>query len=297
MSASYLRDLVADASSDAAPRPILSERVATYTARMTGSPEHADVLGPLIVPDTDLPSVQACLVDGAPPLDIAVAVTGGAGAIEPAVRWAARLQGVRLAGLVTTVRDLDDLARGAHRVAAMVSQLDAEGLLEDVSVQVALPLYARVAGVQRWQHALDTLATEDLGLLLRTGGEDAEDVPSPETLAGAISDALDREVRFGCIGDLAHAIAWRAPDGDRLRYGFLDVLLATRASLDGDDVPAVAERLTRTSAEAVADDLATVGEPALESARRWFTGFGSEDVDASLADLRALSLLPAAPTD
>ncbi|KAA1418372.1 hypothetical protein FE697_021370 [Mumia zhuanghuii] len=295
MSAPYLRDLVADASSDAEPRPTLPTRIEAFAERATQAPDHADVLGPLVVPDTDLPSVAANLPEGAPPLDIAIGVTGGAGAIEPAVRWASRVEGVRVVGLVTAVRDLDDLARGAHRVATMVSQLDADGLLEDVAVQVALPLYARAAGVQRWQHALDTLAIEDLGLLLRTGGGDSDDVPSPELLAGAISDALDREVRFGCVGDLAHAISWRAPSSDRLRYGFLDVLLATRASLDGDDVPTVAERLSRTSAEDVMAELASAGEPALESARRWFTGFGSEDVGTTLADLTALGLLPPRP--
>jgi hypothetical protein len=40
------------------------------------------------------------------------------------------------------------------------------------------------------------------------------------------------------------------------------------------------------------DDLGTIGEPSLESARRWFTGVASGDVDATLADLRTLALLP-----
>ncbi|MGH1565502.1 hypothetical protein [Mumia sp. DW29H23] len=293
MTAPFLRDLVADTTYDAPTAPGLRERVEAYAARPAASGDAADVLGPLVVPDTELPQVQGTVkLLGAATLDVVVTVTGGAGAIEPAVRWATRQSGIRLVGLTTTVRDLDDLTRGAHRVAAMVSQLAAEGLLDDVDVQVALPLYARTEGSSRWQHALDTLAIEDLRLVLRTGGADLDDVPSSETLAGAIGDALDREVAFSCAGDLAHAVAWHEPGTDRVRHGFLNLLLATRASLDGDDLGTVAERLDLAATDRVVADLETIGETSLASARRWFTGIGSEDVDASLADLRALGLLP-----
>ncbi|MBW9205935.1 hypothetical protein KV097_08245 [Mumia sp. zg.B17] len=292
MSAPYLRDLVADTSYEAPAAHGLRERVKAYAARRSTAEDHGDVLGPLVVPDTELPLVQGTVAAlGADEIDVVVAVTGGAGAIEPAVRWATRQERLRLVGLTAAVRDLDDLARGAHRVVAMVGQLEAEGLLEDVDVQVGLPLHARTEGSLRWQHALDTLASQDLRLVLRTGGADPEEVPSAETLAGAVGDALDREVAFSCRGDLAHAVAWREPDTGRVRHGFLNVLLATRASLDGGDVGAVAERLALTASERVVTELGVIGESSLESARRWFTGVGSEDVDASLADLRALSLL------
>ncbi|WP_262849861.1 hypothetical protein [Mumia quercus] len=293
MSAPYLVDLVSDAASLVEGAPPLADVVAAHVARRTVAGDVLDVLGPLVVTDTALPSVQGVLDGlGADPLDVVVSVTGGAGAIEPAVRWASRQPGLRLAGLVAAVRDLDDLARGAHRVAAMVAQLDAEGLLEDVQVEVALPLHGRTEGSSRWQHALDTLAMEDLRLLLRTGGGDVDDTPTTEALAGAIGDALDREVGFGCVGDLAHAVAWREPSTGRVRHGMLNVLLATRASLDGADTATVAERLALANPERVVDDLGTIGEQGLESARRWFTGVASEDVDATLADLRTLALLP-----
>jgi len=293
VSAPFLVDLAADAALLVDGSPPLADVVAAHVARRTTAGDVVDVLGPLVVTDTALPSVQG-VVDslGTGPLDVVVTVTGGAGAIEPAVRWATRQAGVRLTGLVSAVRDLDDLGRGAHRVATMVSQLAAEGLLEDVRVDVGLPLYARTEGSTRWQHALDTLAMEDLRLLLRTGGADPEDTPSPETLAGAVGDALDREVAFSCSGDIAHAVAWREPGTGRVRHGALNVLLATRASLDGADTADVAERLSLTNAERLVDDLGTIGEPSLESARRWFTGVASGDVDATLADLRTLALLP-----
>ncbi|MFD1826934.1 MULTISPECIES: hypothetical protein [Mumia] len=293
MSAPFLVDLASDAASLVEGAPPLTDVIAAHVARRTAAGDVVDVLGPLVVSDTALPSVQG-VVDslGTDPLDVVVTVTGGAGAIEPAVRWAVRQPGIRLRGLVAAVRDLDDLTRGAHRVAAMVSQLDAEGLLDEVRVDVSLPLYARTEGSSRWQHALDTLAMEDLHLLLRTGGADADDTPSPETLAGAIGDALDREVAFSCAGDLAHAVAWREPDTSRVRHGVLNILLATRASLDGANATDIAERLTIADPERVVADLGIIGEAGLQSARRWFAGVASDDVDATLADLRTLALLP-----
>ena len=51
------------------------------------------------------------------PLRLAIVVTGGAGAIEGALRLAAR-GGHEVAGVEIALRDLDDLAGNARRVAA-----------------------------------------------------------------------------------------------------------------------------------------------------------------------------------
>ncbi|KHL08389.1 hypothetical protein CLV56_4046 [Mumia flava] len=250
-------------------------------------------LGPLAVRDADVPALVRALPeadpdDDAAPLDVTVVVSGGAGAIEPAARWAERASGLRLRGLLASVRDLDDLARGAHRIAAMVQMLGADAVIDDdVVVEVALPLDARGPAGARWEHALDTLALEDLRLALRTGGAWSE-APDPTTLAAAIGEALDREIAFVCHGGLEGAVGTSGPGAG---YGFADVLLATRASLDGAAPDEVAARLTeQRTLESTRAELDAIGAAGVGSAARWFSGFSSVDVDATVADLAAVGL-------
>jgi hypothetical protein len=67
--------------------------------------EYADLVGGFVVSDVKLPDLIALLEDTGPnsrqgdPLSVNVVVTGGAGAIEPAVRWATRTPLLRLGAL------------------------------------------------------------------------------------------------------------------------------------------------------------------------------------------------------
>ena len=108
---SYVHDLVDDAAIFPPGNAPLDEAVAAHR-RHRASP-HAEMLGPFVVSDTRLPDL-ARLVERVEttPLDVTVVVTGGAGAIEPAVTWASRTHGVALAGVEVAMRESDagDLA-------------------------------------------------------------------------------------------------------------------------------------------------------------------------------------------
>lgn len=240
---------------------------------------YADLVASFVVTDTALPEVP-------PEVPVSVVVTGGAGAIEGVARLAQR-RGMRLAGVETALRDLDDLPGNARRVVAAVDHARREGHLdEDVAVYVELP---HVGSTSSWLAAADVVAAAELRLKLRTGGLDADAFPRAHALARWIDAALDRETPFKCTAGLHHAVRHTSTEGFE-QHGFVNVLLATGRAFDGastDDVVATLEERDAAVLAAAATD------PDLAATRRWFRSFGSCSVTDPLDDLVALGLLEA----
>jgi hypothetical protein len=261
---------------------------------------HADLVGPFVVSDVALPEViEAVRSQGlGEPLGVAVVVTGGAGAIEPAVLWASRTAELALLGLELGLRDESDLPRNARRTTTVVDQLWASGDLdEDTPVYVEPPRLAGPVPPSSWLSALDEVAALDLGLKLRTGGTSADAFPRSAELATCIDAALDRELRFKCTAGLHRAVRHRDAATGFEHHGFLNVLAATRAALDGTPVDDVAALLERTDPAQVVSVLDDAGPEGLTSARRWFRSFGSCSVREPLDDLRELGLVPGEEED
>lgn len=260
----------------------------------------ADLVGPFVVSDVALPElIEAVRASGdSTPLRVSVVVTGGAGAIEPAVRWAGRADELELAAVELALRDEQDLPRNARRVTTVVDQLRASGDLDvDTPVYVEPPRPLGPEPAASWLTALDEVAALDLRLKFRTGGVTADAFPSAAELASCIDAALDRELRFKCTAGLHHALRHRVDEGfDRPvdQHGFLNVLLATRAALDGGGVDDIAQALETADPSVVRDTLDDEGEETLVSARRWFVSFGSCSVLEPLEDLVALGLVDTA---
>src|SRR6478736_191679 len=189
---------------------------------------YAALVGGFVVSDTRLADL-APLADPDRPLDLNVVVTGGAGALEPAVRWS-HADGLRLRALEIALRDGgglgDDLARNASRVVAMVDNLRSE-MGDDVEVYVEPPRRT-LAADQAWLAALDEISMAGLRLKF----------PSVAELASSIDAALDRETPFKCTAGLHDAVRHTDPETGFEHHGFLNVLLATRVALDGGDVEA-----------------------------------------------------------
>ena len=258
----------------------LTEAVAAHADRRDAA--HADLVGTLVVRDTDLPALRHTTAG------LSVVVTGGAGQIAGPAALGARL-GLRLAGLEIALRDLDDLAGNARRVVAAVDAARDDGVLdEDLPVYVELPHAGSSAGRLA---AADVVAERELRLKFRTGGADPEQVPQPRALAGWIDAALDRETPFKCTAGLHHAVRHTGDNGFGVvsdQHGFLNVLLATRRAFDGAGPDEVSATLDERDGAAVA---AAAREADLAGARRWFTSFGSCSVSDPLDDLIALGLL------
>jgi len=172
-------------------------------------------------------------------------------------------------------------------VVAAVDAARAEGVLDDhVPIYVELPRGDPSYG---WLAAADEIAAAELRLKFRTGGLDAPDFPTADSLARLIDLALDRETPFKCTAGLHRAVRHTGADGFE-HHGFLNLLVATRQAFDGAAPAEVRDLLELRDGEALTDLARTLD---LTGARRWFTSFGSCDVDEPLADLQALGLIDA----
>ena len=260
----------------------LPDAVAAYGARR--GEWYADLVGPLVVTDTQLPDV---------PTDVPVSVvlTGGAGAVAGVAALAAK-RGHHLVALEAAVRDLDDQAGNVRRINAAVDAARSEGGLTDTQVYVELP---QVAPTADWLAAADAVAEAESHLKFRTGGTEAQLFPDAVTVAAWIDAALDRETSYKCTAGLHHAVRHRDHETGFEHHGFLNVLLATRRAFDGGTVAEVAEVLD----DHYANDLVALARTSdLAGARRWFTSYGSCSVTEPLDDLVGLGLVvPTSSTD
>ena len=255
----------------------LPDAVSAYQARR--EEWYADLVGPLVVRDTDLPGV---------PTDVPVSVvlTGGAGAVDGVATLAAR-KGHRLVAIEAAVRDLDDLTGNVRRITTAVDSARDAGALSETQVYVELP---QVDPTADWLAAADAVAEAEHRLKLRTGGVEPHLFPSAATVAAWIDAALDRETAYKCTAGLHHAIRHRDHDTGFEHLGFLNVLLATRVAFDGGTREEVAQVLD----DHYANDLVAMARQSdLEGARRWFTSYGSCSVREPLEELVGLGLLDA----
>ena len=260
------RHLVDDASMFPPGDLPLAEAVAAHRAHRR-SP-YADLVGPFVCTDEDLVKVAA------------EAARGGAGGIEPAIRYGDRSHDVEVKAIEVRLRNEDDLSRNALRVVRACDDcLDEETAYVEVGLDGA------------WERALDVVADAGYAAKLRTGGLDAALFPSEIQVAAFITACLDREVAFKCTAGLHNAVRHTAADTGFEHHGFLNVLLATRASLDGASQDELAAVLASRDGDALADQARALSEDQAVSTRRWFTSFGSCSIDEPRHDLTALNLL------
>ena len=242
---------------------------------------YAELVGPFVCTDEDLMKVAAeAARSGSGPLRVSVVISGGAGGIEPAIRWGDRSKDVEVAAVEIRLRDEDDLSRNALRVVRACDDcLDEETAYVEIGLEGA------------WERALDVVADAGYAAKLRTGGMDASLFPTESQVAAFITACLDREVAFKCTAGMHNAV--RHTDGVTgfEHHGFLNVLLGTRASLDGDSQDEVAAVLASRDGDALAGRARELSEEQAAGTRRWFTSFGSCSIDEPLHDLTALSLM------
>lgn len=275
----WLAEFFDDASAFPPASVPLDRAVATYRGHQQS--EFAGLLGNLVVPDVKLPDVIDVLdgLDGAEESDrvlpITLLVTGGAGAVGPAIRWASRAPVLDLRTIEVALRDEDDLAHNAQRFLAAVDAVEDD--IAEVSVFVELPRW-QGEPTRGWLSALDEIAAAEWGVKLRTGGID------PSDLAICFDAALDRELPFRCTGLATPAITQVDQATGALQLGFLNLLVATRGCLEGEDAAAL---LVDASAAAL---LAGRDAETLTRTRRWLRGIGTPDLLEAHDDLVELGV-------
>lgn len=281
-SPAWLHGLIDDAAIFPPRNVPLDRAVAEHRGHR--SSEYADLLGGFVVSDVKVADLIDVLddADHDEPLAVNLVVTGGAGAIEPAVRWLNRAPTVSLRAVEFALRDEEDLAHNARRAITAWDLLEPEN--PDTDVYLELP---KLHGepTHGWLTALDEVAARGLRVKFRTGGVEQYAFPTCGELGDAIDAALDRELPFKCTAGLHRAVRHHDPETGLTHHGFLNVLRATRAALDGEDP---SEVLAEESAAVLLEDF---DEDEAARTRGWFTGFGSCSVLEPHDDLVELGLL------
>ena len=241
---------------------------------------YSAVLGPLVVPAA---SVDALLVEldstGAEDGPLGVSLTARAGdqdALER-VAVAAADQRLRVHALEVAVPAdaLDELSRlAAHVPSGAVLYAEPHSLLGLADLAVVLDLGEVPTRVK-----------------LRTGGTDASAFPTDGHLASAITACVGRGMSFKCTAGLHHAVRHRDPTTGFEHHGFLNVLLAVDAAVEGADVAIVADRLALRDADAVTSEVADLSPAAGDAVRQAFASLGTCSITEPIEDLVSLGLL------
>ena len=248
---------------------------------------YAPLIGPLVVPDTQLGQVaRAVGAEPADPLDVSVVITSGAGGLLALARR--DLPGIRVTAAEIALRDLDDLAGNAQRVVAAAQELDPD----EVTVFVELPYQPG------WVAAIEEVEAAGLAGKLRTGGLEPDAYPTADQLAEQLSELIEADLPFKATAGLHRAWPNEVTNehGQTLRqHGFVTLLMAVEALVDGAGTEAAAELLRLDDPGRIFAALETWDEAAATRVRRRFRSFGCCGVTDPVDDLVTLGLLaPAA---
>lgn len=232
---------------------------------------YADLIGPLVVPDAALRQAQGAG-------EVSVINTGGAGGLLSLARR--DVPGVRVVAVESALRDLDDLAGNAARVAAAAGEL-----AEDISVFVEIP-YA-----PGWERAVEAVEAAGLFGKIRTGSPDNSGTPPYDQLVDQLHVLVEADLSFKATAGLHHAL----PVGDDpvrpVQHGFVNVLLAVAALIDGGSRYDVVEQLADTDRHPRFEWIGDWDEAQAARVRRRFRSFGCCGVLDPVIDLVKLGLV------
>ncbi|MBE3001577.1 hypothetical protein IDM40_23205 [Nocardiopsis sp. HNM0947] len=280
MSALLYRRLFDDAALFPPGNAPLGQALPDHRAHRAGPrDEH---VGPFLVSDARVAELRALLSreeDAHGPLETVVTVPGGAPGVPTALAAAddprLRLAGVEVAAAPGGVGEVAGaLERHLPPGASAYVELSREG---EVDADLA------------------ELAGSGFHAKFRTGGVSAAAHPGEEELARFLHAAVGAAVAFKCTAGLHHAVRHTSAEGFE-QHGFLNVLLATAALLDGATAGEAAEVLARREGHALAREAARLGDTGSERLRTAFHSFGTCSVTEPLEDLVVLGLLPAPAT-
>lgn len=245
---------------------------------------YAPAIGPLVVPDTRLAQVARANTTDAV-LELSVVVTGGVGGLAAlGRRELGEASGIEIVAAEIALRDLDDLPGNANRVVRAAQELD----LDRTTVFVELPYQPG------WVPAIEVIEAAGLYGKIRTGGLTSEAHPSPDQLAEQLSALIEADLGFKATAGLHRAWPHVAlsETGDELRqHGFLNLMMAIEALVDGADIASATRLLTLTDRGRIVAALQQWDEATSTRVRRRLRSFGCCGVTEPIDDLVELGLL------
>jgi hypothetical protein len=238
---------------------------------------YGEMSGPFVCADAKLRQLSAMLTAaGVAELDLALVLPGGAAGLGAAADAVFADPRLRLRAV--------ELPVGTDSAADVMAALEATPL-QGASSFLEMP----VADVDA--RAIQVVADHRHRVKLRTGGVTAEAFPDEATLARCLGVLADARQPFKCTAGLHHAVRHRAADTGFEHHGFLNVLLAVRAALDGASATDVAAVLADQDAGQVARAVVRLDEDQAAEVRSLFTSFGTCSTDEPVADLVTLGLV------
>lgn len=266
-------------------------------AAVTGHLRHqeawyAEMSGPFVCANTRLPQLSAAMTAaGLAELDLALVLPGGASDLDAAIDTVfadprLRLRAIEVPVALPAGGDPagGDPADGAAAVARLAGALDQAPL-------AGATAFIEIPPGQLSADDLEVLDRHRYLAKLRTGGVTAEAFPTEMTLAACLIALTDRRLPFKCTAGLHHAVRHQAEDTGFEHHGFLNVLLAVAAALDGASDAAVAEQLADQDPGRVAAAVAELDADTSAAVRGMFTSFGTCSTDEPVTDLVSLGLV------
>lgn len=254
---------------------------------------YSALIGPLVVPDSELAAVSRAVIesrDETDPDELAVSVVIGSGAGGLVALARRDLPGLEIVAAEIALRDLDDLTGNAHRVVAAAEELDPD----EVTVFVEVPYGPR------WVGAVEVIEAASLCGKIRTGGLDPDAFPTADQLARQLSVLIEADLPFKATAGLHRAWRNRVTDerGQTLhQHGFLTLLMAIEALIDGAGTEAAVDLLELDDPGRIFTALQGWDVPAAARVRRRFRSFGCCGVTEPVDDLVTLGLLRAPEAD
>lgn len=153
-----------------------------------------------------------------------------------------------------------------------------------------LDVYVEVPRSERRKTVLAAVGHSDFCAKFRTGGTVAGLYPSDAELADSIVSAARMRIPFKATAGLHHAIRNRDPFTGFEQHGFLNVIRAVDASLDGATVEQVAAVLSDRRGTSLAQWALALPVEQVTSVRHYFRSFGTCSIAEPVAELRSLGL-------
>ncbi|OBH13567.1 hypothetical protein [Mycobacterium sp. E1747] len=240
-------------------------------------------VGPLVLPVAAVPELnndRPAMPDSRP-LTVALTFGDGPSAVEAAL--SRPIPGLRIVAV--------EVALPPNISAARTLSMLEKTVPPDVGVFVELPRDSRRYDL------IDALRATGYCAKIRTGGVTAGEYPDELGLGATIIDLVAVGVSFKATAGLHRAIRNTDPRNGFEQHGFLNIMLAVSAAVDGADTADVVEILGARDANALARQLIGAVDEQVVLTRRVFRSLGTCSVIEPLEDLVALGLLPADALD
>lgn len=246
---------------------------------------YAPMSGPFVCPDARLPELRTVLsATGVLAIDLSLVVTGGTAGLGAAMDAVAADPRLRLrAAEVPAARDAEPLPAAASAADAMDAGLPAgaHGYIEVPVAVFGSAAGAAVAGL---------IADRGYRPKLRTGGVTAAAFPGEEELAACLAALTDRRLAFKCTAGLHHAVRNTDSATGFEQHGFLNVMIAVSAGLDGAGAGELARMLALRDSAQVTGRVTSLSRDAALDIRAVFASLGTCSTDEPVTDLVTLGL-------